>query len=91
MKTKVGQLFVTQHDYRVDEHSAARRNVGRQERNGDEQGSNGGKRQRIVRRHAKQQARHQLRQSQSVAIPMRDAHEAILAPCLRTICSTSPR
>jgi hypothetical protein len=78
MRTKRRQSFVAQRHHWVNQHRTARRNVRCQQRNYDQQARNGRKGQRIARRHAKQHAPHQLRQSQRRPCQVRESQ-----PCFR--------
>src|SRR5882762_8097244 len=70
-----GCSFVAQRYQRIDARRASRRDVACQERNEDKKDGNGGKRLKILRRHAKQQAPHQRRQSQSGGDSNHHAHQ----------------
>src|SRR5260370_9410737 len=59
------QLFVTQRHYRIDAHSAVRRDVARGERNGGEQNRHARKCERIRWPHAVQQVGHEPRKRES--------------------------
>jgi hypothetical protein len=57
------RLFVPQSDHRVDAHGASRRNVARRDGHNNQQHSDAGKGQRVMRTHTEELVGHQTRQS----------------------------